>query len=253
MKWSDDAKASFEQIKKQIDECPTLFFMDDHSEIFLLCDASDYGIGAYLYQLRKSLEHPEGIEFPIAFISKSLDERMSAWDVPQKEGFSIFYAFEKFDYLLRDRRFTLKTDHDNLTQLKENYSLNKKVQRWLLAFQHYDFILEHIPGRLNLVADAFSRLCIRWEPLTIFTLSVEETKAEQYKWFTEIHNNLLGHNGFEVTKARLKKSNKQWLGMNKDIKNYLKSCPCCQKNNDTKNKAIAFPYTVSSVDLSKLK
>ena len=34
--------------------------------------------------------------------------------------------------------------------------------------------------------------------------------------------------------------------MNKDIKNYLKSCPCCQKNNDTKNKAIAFPYTVSS-------
>jgi len=116
--------------------------MDDYSEIFLLCDASDYGIGAYLYQLRKSAEHPEGIECPIAFISKSLDERMSKWDTPQKEGVSIFYAFNKLDYLLRDRKFTLKTDHDNLTRLKEDYGTNKKVQRWLLTFQHYDFVVE---------------------------------------------------------------------------------------------------------------
>jgi hypothetical protein len=63
---------------------------------------------------------------------------------------------------------------------------------------------------------------------------------------TEVHNDLLGHNGFEVTKARLKQQKKEWHGMNKEIKKYLKSCPCCQKNNDAKNKAIAFPYTVSS-------
>ena len=247
LKWTLEATQSFEDIKKQIDLCPRLFFMDEFSEIFLLCDASDYGIGAYLYQLRKTLEHPEGIECPIAFISKSLDERMSKWDVPQKEGFSIFYAFSKLDYLLRDRRFTLKTDHENLTRLKENYGPNKKVQRWLLAFQHYDYVVEHIPGKLNIVADAFSRLCIRWQPLTIFSLSTEQTKAEHYKWFAEVHNDLLGHNGYDVTKARLKKQGKQWQDMNKDIRKYLKSCPCCQKQNYTRNNAVAFPYTVSSL------
>jgi hypothetical protein len=170
---------------------------------------------------------------------------MSKWDVPQKEGFSIFYAFQKLDYLLRDRRFTLKTDHENLTRLKENYGPNKKVQRWLLAFQHYDY--EHIPGRLNIVADAFRRLCIRWQALTIFSLNVEETNSDNYKSFADVHNDLLGHNGYEVTKARLKQQGKQWQGMNKHIKKYLKSCPCCQKQNYTKNTAVTFPFTVSSL------
>jgi hypothetical protein len=99
--------------------------MDEQSPIFLHTDASNYGIGAYLFQV------VDGINRPIAFLSKSLDDRMRRWDTPQKEGFAIFYALDKFDYLLRDRKFTVRTDHVNLTRLREDYSSNKKVQRWL--------------------------------------------------------------------------------------------------------------------------
>ena len=84
-----------------IDECPKLWFLDDHSPIILQTDASDYGIGAYLYQLDKT--ETSIVEHPVGFISKAIACKHANWDVPMKEGFCIFYALIKFEYLLRDR------------------------------------------------------------------------------------------------------------------------------------------------------
>ena len=36
---------------------------------------------------------------------------------------------------------------------------DSKVLRWLTTFQEYEFEVEHVPGKDNFVADAFSRLC----------------------------------------------------------------------------------------------
>ena len=63
----------------------------------------------------------------------------------------------KWEHHLRDTHFTLHTDHKNLTYL--NTDLKQKVQRWKLAIQRYDFDIQHIPGRNNIVADAMSRFC----------------------------------------------------------------------------------------------
>ena len=40
----------------------------------------------------------------------------------------------------------------------ENQNYKGKVQRWKLAIQEFDFDIEFIPGKLNIVADGFSRL-----------------------------------------------------------------------------------------------
>ncbi len=63
----------------------------------------------------------------------------------------------KYDFLLRDVKFTIKTDHKNLTYLKTAQSA--KIRRWQLALQEYDFNRIHIAGADNVVADTFSRLC----------------------------------------------------------------------------------------------
>ena len=217
--------------------------MDDFSPIFLHTDASDYGIGAYLFQTR------EGREFPIAFLSKSLDDRMSRWDTAQKEGFAIFYAFDKWDHLLRNRFFTLRTDHDNLLRLKESYASNKKVQRWLTAFQHYDYIIEHIQGSKNIVADNLSRFCptINTSPPEIITFVHAITSIisdEIFQKIQSVHNDILSHCGAEACYKRLKRKADLWKGMRRDIKSFVNHCPTCQKNNQHFNRNIAFPFKV---------
>jgi hypothetical protein len=102
--WSDTEIEQFNDIVDAVHNCPKLFFLDEESDIVLCTDASNYGCGAYLYQIcNKSLENPEGIKHPIAFISKSFDARMRKWSVPEKEGFAIFYALTALDYLLCDK------------------------------------------------------------------------------------------------------------------------------------------------------
>ena len=60
--------------------------------------------------------------------------------------------------ILRDARFTLQTDHKNLTYI--NFEGTAKVRRWKLLIQEYDFSIEFIKGEDNVIADAFSRLCL---------------------------------------------------------------------------------------------
>ena len=48
--------------------CTTMHFLSDTDPIYLHTDASDYGVGAYLFQL------VDGQETPIAFVSKSLNK-----------------------------------------------------------------------------------------------------------------------------------------------------------------------------------
>ena len=113
-------------------------------------DASDYGIGGYLYQV------VDGREVPVAFLSKSLSEAETRWSVTEKECYAFVYFFKKYEYLLRDRHFVLRTDHRNLTYINE--SASPKVRRWKILISEFDFDIEYIKGDDNFVADATSRL-----------------------------------------------------------------------------------------------
>ncbi len=68
-----------------------------------------------------------------------------------------FETVTKFDFLLRDVKFVVETDHKNLTF--RTTAKSAKVRRWQLALQEFDFEYIHIKGEDNVVADAFSRLC----------------------------------------------------------------------------------------------
>ena len=63
LEWTDRATQAFFKIKDLISLQAQLFFANDDDLIYLLTDASDYGIGGDLYQL---------VAIPIAFVSKSL-------------------------------------------------------------------------------------------------------------------------------------------------------------------------------------
>ena len=59
--------------------------------------------------------------------------------------------------LLRDRLFTIRTDHQNLLFIKE--ASNPMIVRWYMALSEFSFNLSFIRGVDNNIADAMSRLC----------------------------------------------------------------------------------------------
>jgi hypothetical protein len=107
--WTQEARDAFEELKTAINNCTLLYFIDEVSEIKLYTDASDFGVGGYLCQLIKEKE------LPIAFVSHSLSEQEINWSTIEKECYAIVFCLAKLNYLLDGRRFTLKTDHKNLT------------------------------------------------------------------------------------------------------------------------------------------
>jgi len=149
--WSEDQIQAFKNVQDAIVKCQILYYRDTSAPLRLYTDASDYGIGGYLCQV------VNGDEQPIAFLSKTLSKAEKRWSVYEKEAFAIFYSLRKREHFLQDSKFTLFTDHKNLTYLNKDPS--PKVQRWRIAVQEYNFDVAYIEGKKNIIADGFSRLC----------------------------------------------------------------------------------------------
>ena len=247
IQWSEEATLAFEHIKSAVHECPTLFYMNDTSPIVMETDASQYGIGAILYQ-QISAER----KHPVAIMSKAFDERMMRWDTAQKEGYAIFYALSKWEHLLRDRHFTIMTDHRNLRYLRETYGQSGKVQRWLACFQSFDFTLLHIKGEKNEVADGLSRCCTPPPGPDAMVLAhamrIEEIQVpdEFWKQIKSVHNAYAGHFGVQRTMQTLVKNGKQWTNMREHIRKFIHFCPACQKMSQIKPLIHARAFTISS-------
>ena len=149
--WTPETISAFTVMKLQVSKCSTMHFMCDTAPITLCTDASDYGIGGYLFQT------VDGIDQPVAFVSKSRTKSQLRWSVIQKEASGIFYSCMYLQSLLHDRLFTIRTDHQNLLFIKE--ASHPMIVRWYMALSGFSFNLEFIRGIDNNIADAMSRLC----------------------------------------------------------------------------------------------
>jgi transposase InsO family protein len=156
--WTKEREEAYEKLKLAVNQCPKLYFLNNQadSEIILETDASDYAIGAYLYQRYTDVETRERVTRPIGFMSKTLSKTEIGWSTFEKEGYAIIAAVRKWHHLLGDRRFTLRTDHKNLTYIRDTGST--KVLHWKHCLMAYDFDIVYLKGEENVAADAFSRL-----------------------------------------------------------------------------------------------
>ena len=234
--WTEAGRQSFALLKKAINDCPTMFFIQDDSPIYLHTDACDYGLGGYLFQV------VNGKEVPVAFVSKMLSDQEIRWNTTEKEAYAIVYCLKKLEYLLRDRTFTLRTDHKNLTYIDKETSA--KVKRWKLMVQEYDFHIEHIVGKANIAADGFSRLL----PLREEQLYLHEEFAipeREHQTIATAHNEVVGHHGVERTMAKLASNGKHWKYMREHVKRYIRQCPCCQKMSYLRTPIHTHPFTTA--------
>ena len=105
---SQDATDAFEQIKREINECVKLSFYNPDLPHYLNTDASDYGIGGYLYQI-----DAEGKHIPLGFMRRLLIPTQIRCSTFEKEGYAIYAYVMKFYHVLGDKYFIIVTDHKN--------------------------------------------------------------------------------------------------------------------------------------------
>ncbi|GJV15602.1 reverse transcriptase domain-containing protein [Tanacetum coccineum] len=98
-------------LKKKLTEAPILVVPDWNLPFELMCDASDFVIGAVLGQ--RKIKHFQ----PIHYASKTMTEAQIHYTTTEKEMLAVVYAFEKFRPYLVLSKSIVYTDHSALKYL----------------------------------------------------------------------------------------------------------------------------------------
>eukprot|EP00731_Ephydatia_muelleri_P010462 Em0005g1048a len=167
--WSKESDKIFQHLKLILSARDTLVHYREELPLILETDASDRGVGAVLlHQL------PDKSERPVAFASRTFLDREKNYSVIDKEALAIIFGVTKFYQYVYGRKFTLRTDHKPLEHiLGANQEIPKmaanRLQRWAITLSAYQYDLQYVKGKENLLADPLSRL-----PMNVSSTSAEE-------------------------------------------------------------------------------
>nr|GEZ35485.1 retrovirus-related Pol polyprotein from transposon 17.6 [Tanacetum cinerariifolium] len=106
-----DCIKAFQMLKKKFTEAPILIAPNWDLPFELMCDASDFAIGAVLGQ-----RHEKHFR-PIHYASKMMTDAESNYTTTEKEMLAVVYAFEKFRSYLIMNKSIVHTDHSALKYL----------------------------------------------------------------------------------------------------------------------------------------
>ena len=240
--WTYDYKAHFERFKKQIGEAATLHFPDYSLKWVLRTDASEYAVGAVLFQERV---HSDGtiVNEPIGFTAKRFSDPASKWDTYKREAYGIYHGVHSFSYYLRGKSFLVETDHRNLQWIETAQA--PIVVRWRALLQSYDLLVRHIPGRENRVADYLSREGCPTSEGDLKVLQASKGGADLTSVTTSfedimrsVHGGRALHFGAYHTWWKAKQLYPDATFTVQQVREWVRVCPMCQKQRDTGIKAL---------------
>ena len=147
---TDIHKQAFASIKSEFSAKITLPYFSKDKETLLQTDASKKGFGAVLIQDNK----------PVYFESRTLTPSEKNYQNLKHECMAAVWGMEKFHYYLYGGHFTLQTDQKpRVTIFKKHLcDVSPRIQRIAICSWQYDFNTVWIKGKLNVIADAFSRV-----------------------------------------------------------------------------------------------
>ena len=125
--------------------------------LFVGCDASQYAIGAVLYQ---EIPDKDGVvrRHYVEFLSKRLSDAQQRYSATKRELLAIVYPLMKWRFYLQGQKFTVRSDHRAFSFFRTQPVLNDMLIGWADIMLGYDFNVEYVPGKTNVVPDALSRL-----------------------------------------------------------------------------------------------
>nr|GEW18763.1 reverse transcriptase domain-containing protein [Tanacetum cinerariifolium] len=149
---SKDCVEAFQTLKIKLTEAPILIAPDWDMPFELMCDASDFAIGAVLGQRQEKYFRP------IHYASKTMTEAESNYTTTEKEMLVVVYTLKKFRSYLIMNKSIMYTDHSALKYLFAKKDSKARLLRWVLLLQEFTFKVVDTKGAENLADDHLSRL-----------------------------------------------------------------------------------------------
>ncbi|XP_062014166.1 uncharacterized protein LOC133730628 [Rosa rugosa] len=186
--FDDECKKAFGKLKDLLTTAPIMLPPDWSLPFELMCDASDYAVGAVLGQ-RKATK-----PYAIYYASRTLNDAQLNYSTTEKELLAVVFALDKFRSYLLQTKVVVYTDHAALKYLLTKTEAKPRLIRWILLLQEFDLEIKDKKGSENVVADHLSRIVHKED-----TLPLQETFPDEQlfgvevsePWYADIVNYLV--------------------------------------------------------------
>ncbi|CDH61439.1 hypothetical protein RO3G_15169 [Lichtheimia corymbifera JMRC:FSU:9682] len=256
--WTEEQTKSLNALKQALAKNVLLHFPDFDQPFYVATDASNYGIGAVLFQKIK------GKNCYVSFMARALNPSERKYSTTKRELLGIVYALQKFHPFIWLRPFTLYTDHKALTYLFTQKLANPMMLGWFDILLKYTFEVIHIPGLENVIPDDLSRLFTPDElleeednqPSNAIKMGMIKSSDNRFVFHIRVSDKqpmdvitppegqrteelerahlITGHAGAEHVVRYLRRDGLAWTNMLQDAVELVSKCPQCQKNNIAK-------------------
>ncbi|VVA39659.1 PREDICTED: LOW QUALITY PROTEIN, partial [Prunus dulcis] len=181
---------AFTTFKKELTSAPIIIAPDWSLPFEIMCDASDFAIGAVLGQKKNKLPHV------IHYASRTLNDAQLNYSTTEKELLAVVFALEKFRPYLVGSKVIVYSDHAALRYLLTKKDAKPRLIRWILLLQEFDLEIRDKKGCEKVVADHLSRIVVEEQGEAVLPLNEtfpdEQLYVAQVKepWYADFVNYL---------------------------------------------------------------
>ncbi|KAI9551163.1 hypothetical protein GHT06_006378 [Daphnia sinensis] len=154
------------QLSKRRNVKPILIYPDFSKEFLIYTDASNYGLGAVLSQMK------DGKDQPIAYASRHLNKGEIKYSTIEKEAVAVVFGIKRFRHYLQDQPFIIVSDHRPLQWLQTFKDETGRLGRWAILLSNMKFSVQYRPGRVHENADFLSRI-----PMNLISVTPEDNNV----------------------------------------------------------------------------
>ena len=150
--FTDECHKAFDTLKKALISAPIIQPPDWKLPFEIMCDASDYAVGAVLGQTKDKKHHA------IAYASKTLTGAQLNYATTEKELLAVIFAIDKFRSYLVGTKVIVYTAA--LKYLFTKKDAKPRLIRSILLLQEFDLEIKVKKGVENSVADHLLRMIV---------------------------------------------------------------------------------------------